>query len=91
MSCTEACCVYKKEKLLEKGEDTLEELTFANLRAIERSYVHKAAQEKLTNRALEPTKSMIHLGAQVIYMRAQAMAHLIWLRDWVTLWRKQDS
>lgn len=85
MSCTEACRVYKKEKLLEKGEDTLEELTFANLRAIERSYVHKAAQEKLTNRALEPTKSMIHLGAQVIYMRAQAMAHLIWLRDWVTL------
>ena len=53
VSCTEARRVYIQEKLLEKGEDTLEELTFANLRAIERSYVHKAAQERLTNRALD--------------------------------------
>eukprot|EP00435_Cladocopium_sp_Y103_P052324 s2142_g16.t1 len=36
---------FLQEKLAQDGENTLEELTFANLGAFERSYVHKAAQE----------------------------------------------
>ena len=37
----------QQEKLLQDGENTLEELTFANLGAFERSYVHKAAEDRV--------------------------------------------
>jgi hypothetical protein len=36
-----------QEKLVQDGENTLEELTFANLGAFERSYLHRAAQDRV--------------------------------------------